>query len=234
MIVTDKTVFVEKQWKYSDDATEMLGIYTANLNTALIACYVPSTTYDYNNTVNALEELREFLNAMNEDTNIVIYGDFNLNCLTYERNSDEDLEPMIIGGPLEEKDESEISGSAANRALANKLIEISDEFSLVQILEKPTFRKQEGNGNSYLDRMFTNITIRSEVEHTESNKTRHDVLKVKMEVSINREDEEIEQIEVLNTKKVDYEGARKELQQVRWDEILIAEKAYEDMEKNQE
>ena len=233
MIIASKSIFVEKRWKYSDEATQMVAIYSPNLNTALIACYVPPA-YNYINKVNAFDELRGFLNTMQEDTNIVAYGDYNLNCLRYERNEDDELEPMICGGPLkEEEGQVELSGNAANRAIANKLIELSDEFNLSQIIVNPTFRKQEGRGKSFLDRIFPNIVTRSEVQHIESNKTRHDVLRVQMEISINKEmdDEEQEEVEVLNTKNIDYVNARKELEKVNWEEILTAEKAYVDMEK---
>ena len=167
LIITSKLVFVEKKWCYSDDATEMIAIYTSNLNTTLIACYIPPTNrYNYTNTVEAFDELKEFLNTLPNDVNIIVYGDFNLNCLNYEKNEDDELEPVISGIPLEEeeKEEQEFSGTTADMAIANKLVEFSDEFNLEQIVEKPTFRKQEDRGKSFLDQIFTNIEARSEVD----------------------------------------------------------------------
>ena len=211
MILTSKSVIVEKHWEFSDDSTEMIGIYSPNLNTIIMSCYIPPVN-NYLNTVTAFDEMREFMNNSPADASVIIYGDFNLNCLTYERNKDDILEPNIIGGPPKDENEEnvELSGNAAEKAIASKLINISDEFDLSQIVEKPTFRKHGTNGKSYLDRIFTNIENTSNIEHIESNKTRHDILQVKMEISVSKEplEEEQEEEMALNLNKVDYTSGR--------------------------
>lgn len=182
LIATSKEIVVERQWKFSDEHISLIGIYSPNANTTLVAVYLAPNN-DYKTTMLALDNMKRFIKEGPEDSNVVLYGDWNLNALTYEWNQENVLEPIIVGYNETEDTQTQqshvqqfsvpsphsaaecqplISTKHAEKALCAKLIDIVDGLNLDQIVSKPTFRKSN-NEKSYLDRIFTNIPMRTEV-----------------------------------------------------------------------
>ena len=115
-------------------------------------------------TMEGLEKLEDFLTDLT-NPHIIIYGDFNLNALKYEHGEHGVLEPIIEGQDITESNESEnenLEGIQAERAISYKLVNISDNLGLNQLIEKPTYRKEIGK--SYLDQLFSNIPNFTEQE----------------------------------------------------------------------
>ena len=85
---------------------------------------------------------------------------------------------------------------------------MADELEWQQIVELPTFRKHKSTEKSYLDRIFCNFNTREGVKHTETNKTRHDVLEFDAIIQTKVTEKKKSSIQKLNTKAVDFTEVR--------------------------
>ena len=75
-------VALEKERKISDNATSKIVIYTPELNLNLITIYVPPDNLDCGFVMKALDGISEFIKENDEEAKTLVYGDYNLNCLT--------------------------------------------------------------------------------------------------------------------------------------------------------
>ena len=78
--------------------------------------------------------------------------------MQYNINEDDELEPVIIGSPNDQDTNEEPTGIYAERAIAMRLISISDQFNLKQIVSMPSFRKTS-NEQSYFDIILSTSLI---------------------------------------------------------------------------
>ena len=177
MIACSRDIAVEKSLNFSDDELSYVIVYSPNLNIFLGSVYLKPEC-NYKNAIQALQDIRNFVVEGPEDAKVIIYGDWNLNCLEYKREIDSEVLEPYVKNPMfiTIEDNAEISKAAAERAIATKLISIADELDWQQIFELPTFRKHQSDEKSHLDRIFCKLNTRGKVQHTETNKTRHDVI----------------------------------------------------------
>ena len=208
LIACTNNIAVERSISHSDTEISNVAIYSPNKNLFLASIYL-SPSRNHENAI-ALQEVRNFVLDGPQDAKAVVYGDFNLNCLEYKRDPDSgNLEPNIKNNMFITIEEDEgISKAAAEPAIATKLVSIADELEWQQIVELPTLRKYKSNEKSYLDRIFCNFNTREGVKHTETSKTRHDVIEFDAIFQTKITEKKKSNIQRLNTKAVDFMEVR--------------------------
>ena len=220
LIGINKKVAIEKELKISDNATSMIAIYSPELNLNLITIYVPPDNFDYEFVMKGLDGISEFIKENDEEAKTLVYGDYNLNCLTFKADHCNKLEPINKGRLREDFDEDEgnMSKNAEKIAIASKLIAMADDYEWEQIVKDPTFTKPNGD-KSHLDLIFTSLPVAKEVIHLKSPRTKHDVLQSVMEIPIHivDEDDDKDEEQKLNTQNVQYDELAKDIINIDWE-----------------
>ena len=84
LIACSKEIDIEKSLNFSDEELSYAVVYSPNLNIFLGSVYLKPEC-NYKNAIQALQDIRNFVVEGPEDAKVVIYGDWNLNCLECKR-----------------------------------------------------------------------------------------------------------------------------------------------------
>ena len=107
LIGLNKEIAIEKELKVSDSATSMLAIYSPELNLNLVCIYIPPDNFDFEFVMKGFDDISAFIKQNDQEAKTLIYGDYNLTCLTFKTDSNNRLEPTIKGRLRDDYDDDD-------------------------------------------------------------------------------------------------------------------------------
>ncbi|CAL4086617.1 unnamed protein product [Meganyctiphanes norvegica] len=161
-----------KVTEISVDGVEMIAVHIEKLNIINIVVYRPPDA-KANHFMKILDKIRDILSETRvPEPTVIMTGDFNFSFIEWIREENG-------GCRWEEKLRS--GATSEGRKQFDKLNEEMDRFSLVQIIEEPTRKKNT------LDLIFTNeVSMFTEIEISKSNLSDHDLIELSTNIKTDR------------------------------------------------